>query len=100
LDGKTSALATMVPFFGVRPQQAAMDTLAPAPKTFAAPTTRVAATSIDGLLADGTKPQRQRVKLSKVTKSAVSVPSAGGWSTSVRPPANPNAIRARRADAD
>jgi peptidoglycan-N-acetylglucosamine deacetylase len=98
LDGKTSALATMVSFFGVRPQQAAMDTLAPAPKNFASPTTRVAATSIDGLLADGTQPHRQKVKLAKVNKSGGFVPSSAGWNASVRPPANP--AKARRADAD
>jgi peptidoglycan-N-acetylglucosamine deacetylase len=98
LDSKTSALATMVPFFGVRPQQAAMDTLAPAPKTFATPTTRVAATTIDGLLADGSKPQRQKVKLAKVNKTGGFVPSSGGWTATVKPPANP--AKARRADAD
>jgi peptidoglycan-N-acetylglucosamine deacetylase len=101
LDGKTSALATMVPFFGVRPQQSAMDTLAPAPKTFVTPSaTRTAATTVDGLLADGTKPVRQRVKVAKVNKSGGFVPSSGGWTTSVRSPANLNPAKARRADAD
>ncbi len=98
LDGKTSALATMVPFFGVRPQQAQMDTLAPAPKAFAAPGARAAATTIDGLLADGTKPQRQKVKQAKVNKIGTVVPNSATWNASVRSPAY--APKARRADAD
>jgi hypothetical protein len=78
-----------------------MDTLAPAPKTFVTPSaTRTAATSIDGLLADGTKPVRQKVKVAKVNKTGGFVPSSGGWTTSVRPPAYPQPTKARRADAD
>ena len=90
------AQPTMVPFFGVRPQQAAIDMLTPVPKTFVAPTPRVA-TTLDGLLADGQKPQRQRVKMAKVNKSGTYVPSVSGWVTSVKPVPVPK--KDRRADA-
>ena len=98
IDSKSVTRPTMMPFFGVRPEQATVDTLAPAPKTFVTPAPRAGSTTVDSLLADGSKPPRQRVKLAKVSKSAVSVPSASGWTTTVRPPA---VIRKeRRADAD
>ena len=89
IDGKASGQPTMVPFFGVRPQQAAVDTLAPQAKNFMTPTPRVtsqSATMIDNLPADGTKPQRTRVKLAKVSKTGLSVPSTGGWSTTLKSP--------------
>jgi peptidoglycan-N-acetylglucosamine deacetylase len=92
LDGKT-AQPTLVPFFGIRP---AVDTLAPAPKTFATPAPRGGPT-VDGLLAEGTKP-RQRVKLAKVNKTGGHLPSASGWVTTVKPLTPPQ--KDRRAGAE
>jgi peptidoglycan-N-acetylglucosamine deacetylase len=86
IDSKSNSRPTLVPFYGASRQDVAMDTLAPAPKAFAAPVVRAAsAGTIDTMLTETTKPVRQRVKLAKVSKSGASVPTAGGWTTSVKP---------------